>query len=231
MKTFDRRRNRAGARRDDRFLVVESLPCDFDLSFADETRITKVDVDAEFRRVALCRVFLTDPRTDFAHASHDLAKVSKILLGDRHAITRCLPGFVHELCATNHRLRRDASDIETIAAHQMPLDQCDPSPETRSDQRRDEPTRPRTYDDQVVTTVGRRILPIRGMNVLHESFVPLVRRLDLDSARHLEFSFLYESQARPDRPKAIGIKRPCRRPFPRRSPSRARDARYGSRIP
>src|SRR2546425_10316699 len=76
-----------------------------------------------------------------------------------------------------------AAHIETVPAQERLLDQGNLRSETCCACRRYQPSRPRADDDKIVA--GRRggILPIRGVNIRHESRIVRVSRFDQDRSQ------------------------------------------------
>ena len=129
---------------------------------------------------------------DFSYALHDSCKVDVDAVWHANAeICRR-----RDVCPcrgrSDHRLGWDAAGNQTVSSHQVALDERDAGPESCRPGRDDQSRRPCSDHDQIVPTVGFRVDPVRGMNLLEELIVEVVLRFDESELifyrRHLEIS-------------------------------------------
>ena len=76
--------------------------------------------------------------------------------------------------AADHRFGRHTTDVQTVAAHEVLLDQCDLRSETRCTGRCDEARGARPDDDKVVGAGRGGIDPVRRMDVRDERLIMFV---------------------------------------------------------
>src|SRR5690606_14745662 len=93
--------------------------------------------------------------------------------------TSSVPHFGCRASRPDERLRRDAADIETIAAKQVTFNQCDLRAETRGPSGRDQSSGPGSDDHQIVPPRRNRIGPFGGMDMAEQLPVVLIERLQL----------------------------------------------------
>ena len=80
---------------------------------------------------------------------------------------------------TNDGLRRDATDVEAIATHQLSFDQGDLRAHTGGAGGRNESGGASAEHNQIVSPAGGGVLPLRRVDVLHQQSVVLVVRLEI----------------------------------------------------
>src|SRR6266481_5221715 len=121
--------------------------------------------------------------TKLAHTFHDGREVYFEGLTHPHSERACLLCIEHGAPGADDGFGGNAADIETVSAQERLLDQGNLRSETCCACRGYQPSRPRADDDKIVA--GRRggILPIRGVNIRHESRIVRVSRFDQDRSQ------------------------------------------------
>ena len=125
------------------------------------------DVDAE-SLVPLGGVDAADRRAQPAHAGHGGPEVALDAARERQAELRAVPRGGPDARGPDDPLRGDAADVQAVAAHQAPLDQRDPGPDSRRHRGGHEARRAGADHDQVVASAGRGVLPPGRMDVRDE---------------------------------------------------------------
>jgi hypothetical protein len=174
--------------RDDATAEGEALALDLDRVGRDEPALAEEHVDAEVAETPDA-VGLREVGPQPAHAPHGCAEVSRARhrrrAEGRRGVLRLVPGA----SGPDKGLRRDAADVEAVAAHQVPLDQRHPSPEPGGDGGAHQTRGARPNDHQVVAVLRSGLRPAGRVDVGHELPVMLVERLDPEpvyriNARH-----------------------------------------------
>src|SRR5713101_1872234 len=116
--------------------------------------------------------------TKLAHTFHDGREVYFDGLTHPHSERACFLCIEHGAPGADDGFGGHAAHIETVPAQERLLDQRNLRSETCCACRGYQPSRPRADDDKIVA--GRRgwILPIRGVNISHESRIVRVSRFD-----------------------------------------------------
>ena len=131
---WSRRRGGAGARADRRFLEAQG-PVTGPARHLDglrpgEAPLADEHIHTQFR-VAMRRVRVADAGSQLAHPGHRCGKVVLHVWRDVDAEFVRMPHIRPGARGANDTLRRHASHIQTIAAHQMLLDQRHLGPQGR----------------------------------------------------------------------------------------------------
>src|SRR4030095_5370422 len=116
-------------------------------------------------------------RSNSPNAFHHGGKIGTKSRGHFDPKLPCVSRVRDQAGRPNQGLGRNATEIEAVASHEMPLDQCHPSAESRSTGGAHQTTRPCPNHDEVIASRRSWIFPIDGMDVLEEFCVVNVRRL------------------------------------------------------
>src|SRR6266567_2781030 len=119
-------------------------------------------------------------RTKLAHPFHDGREVYFDGLTHPHSERACLLCIDHSAPGADDGFGGNAAYVETIPTQERLLDQGHLRSETCCAGRGYQSSRPRANDDKIVAGGWGGILPIRGVNVRHESRIVRVSRFDQD---------------------------------------------------
>ena len=111
------------------------------------------------------------------HARHHGGEVD-VDAGDAHAERRTVARHCRRPRRRDDRLRRDAADVQAVAAEEVTLDEGHACPEPRGARGRDEARRPAADDHEVVARGRGRVGPAGRVHVRDEHAVVLVVGLD-----------------------------------------------------
>ena len=182
LEAGDRRGRGARAGRDHRARETEALAADLDDVVAGETSRAEEHVDAETAK-ALGGVEVRDVRTEPAealhHSSEIRARAGRHLDPERARVAH----RGGRAGGAEERLRRHAPDVQTVAAHEVALDERDLGPEPGGAGRGDEAGRAGAEDHEVVTRRRFRVGPLGRMDARGEPLIVLVERLERGRAR------------------------------------------------
>ena len=114
---------------------------------------------------------MADVRPEAPHALHDAREVRPVSFRGVHPVAVGPLYIEDDAGGADETLRRDATDIEAVAAEQVPLHQRHPGADARRSGGGHEPRGAGAQNHQVVTFRGLRISPVGRMDVGDEFFV------------------------------------------------------------
>eukprot|EP00754_Rhynchopus_humris_P038536 Rhum_TRINITY_DN21159_c0_g1::Rhum_TRINITY_DN21159_c0_g1_i1::g.173326::m.173326 len=143
-----------------------------------ELRVAQEDVLVEVTLVAVDAVVRRNLRPQLPHALHDEREVHRHLgaAAQVHAVLSRRTHLVRTAGTRDEGLRREAADVQAVAAHVVPLDHRHTLAQRLAHDGRQQAGHTRPHHDQVVLVARLGVLPVKRANVLHEKLVGLVRR-------------------------------------------------------
>src|SRR5207247_10165231 len=138
-----------------------------------EATLPEINIDTELTETP-GRVVRAEAGAQPAHPLHDRREIHADSLRYADAEFPRVPHLGHYSSRPDNRLARHATDVETVAAHQLALDERDFGAEPGRAGRRHQAGRPGADHHQVVTLGGRRVHPIGRMNIGLEALIVAV---------------------------------------------------------
>ncbi len=127
---------------------------------------------------------LADIRAQFAHARRGCGEVDLWFSCERHSELRAAARLMCRARGANHALRRRTADVETIATHEIALDERDLGAKSCGSGGAHQSRGAGAQNDQVVSSRWRRVEPSRRMTIAEQSLIMIVAGQDHLLERH-----------------------------------------------
>jgi hypothetical protein len=135
------------------------------------------------------RVVGADVGAQSAHPPHDRGEINLDISFNPNTELACTTDARRGATGADERFRGHATDVETVTAHEVFLDESHFGTETGSSNGRDETGGAGAEHDEVVPTLRLRVHPIARVNVRNRSLVVLVPRFDSEGIGQLAHAF------------------------------------------